>query len=916
MKICRFGLVFLAFTTLAFGQTSAPASRASQERTGVIRLEVIDPEGRGVGARGRLINLATGVERRFQTDAQGKRSLDEVPVGRYRVEIQREGFTPQSTLIEVQSAAPVARTIALTIGSLAFNVEVVAATPLAGSDLDAAEIAAPVQVAPHQDIESSNALDLSEFLSRRLRGVHLNEIQGNPYQADLNYRGYTASPLLGTPQGLSVYLDGVRLNQPFGDIVSWDLIPRNVISEVALLPGSNPLFGLNTLGGALAIRTKDGQSDPGTAIELSGGSFGRLAGELEHGGASKNGFHWYLASSLFFEDGWRTDSPSNVRQFFGKLGWQQTRTSLGLTVGYANNSLIGNGLQEQRFLDRDYSSIYTKPDITAHRAPFLTFNARHAVHSRVAISGNGYFRSIRTRTLNGDINEDSLDQQVYQPSADDIEALRAAGYTGFPLSGATAANTPFPFWRCIAQSLQRDEPAEKCNGLLNRTRSDQYNYGAAGQVTWTAFLHGQRNQLTAGAAFDRSHVDFLQSSQLGYLNPDRGVTGVNSFGDGVTGGEADGEPYDTRVDLNGRIRTFSLYATNSLAVGNKWTLSLSGRYNRTTVDNRDRINSGGGPGSLDGLHTFDRLNPAAGVTFRPSRHLNAYFSYSEGSRAPTSVELGCADPETPCKLPNAMTGDPPLRQVVTRTFEAGLRSGQESRFNWNLGWFRGENRNDILFVASEQTGFGYFRNFGRTRRQGLEADLYTRVWRFSLGGGYTFLNATYQSEETVNGESNSSNNAEAPGLAGLIEIEPGARIPLIPQHMLKLFTDLQATPKLSINFGLQALSSSYARGNENNLHEPDGIFYLGEGKSPGYAVAHLGARYQPHRRVELFVRVNNLFNRRYFTASQLGPTGFTAEGNFVARPFAAVDGEFPVQHAAFFAPGAPRGAWGGLRIRF
>jgi outer membrane receptor protein involved in Fe transport len=178
------------------------------------------------------------------------------------------------------------------------------------------------------------------------------------------------------------------------------------------------------------------------------------------------------------------------------------------------------------------------------------------------------------------------------------------------------------------------------------------------------------------------------------------------------------------------------------------------------------------------------------------------------------------------------------------------------------------------------------------------------------------LDATYQSEEEVNGASNSSSDAEAPGLEGLIEIEPGAKIPLIPQHMFKLFADWQATEKLSLNFGVLALSSSYARGNENNEHEPDGIYYLGAGKSPGYNVANLGARYQINRHVELFARVNNLFNRRYYTAAQLGVTGFTAEGNFIARPFAAVDDEYPLQHATFFAPGAPRGAWGGIRIKF
>lgn len=908
-----FFLAMVLFVACSFAK--AHHSFIAQQPTGELRLEVKDPTGKALAAAGTLTNLTTGVSRSFQTDAQGRFTLSGLNFGRYRLEVSQTGFATQSVLVDVQSANPVVRSVTLTLGGLAFNVDVVAATPLPGADLGADEIAAPVQAAPAADVRSSNALDISDFLNRRLKAVNLNEVQGNPYQADLNYRGYTASPLLGTPQGLSVYLDGVRLNQPFGDVVSWDLIPRIAIAEVALIPGSNPLFGLNTLGGALVLQSKDGVNSPVTALEIGGGSFGRLTGELEHGGSNTKGLHWYTASSLFFEDGWRTDSPSNVRQFFGKLGWQRDRTSLGVTVSYANNSLIGNGLQEQRFLDRDYRSVYTKPDITNNRAPFFNFNARHGFSSRLAISGNAYVRSIRTSTLNGDINEESLDQQVYQLSDDDRDALAAAGFTGVPTS-ITSANTPFPFWRCIAQVLQRDEPSEKCNGLLNRGRSEQYNYGGSGQFTLVNFPNGQRNQLTAGLAFDRSTVDFTQSTQLGYLNPDRSVTGLDAFGDGVTGGIADDEPFDTRVDLNGRIQTFSLYVTDALAVGNQITLSLSGRYNRTTVKNRDRINPGGGRGSLDGDHTFDRFNPAMGLTYRPLRHLNAYVSYSEGNRAPTSVELGCADPESPCKLPNAMAGDPPLQQVVTRTIEAGLRSGQESRVHWNFGWFRAENRNDILFVASEQTGFGYFKNFGKTRRQGFEADLNTRIWRFGLGGGYTYLDATYQSEEEVNGESNSSSDAEAPGLEGLIEIEPGAKIPLIPQHMFKLFADLQATKKLSLNFGVLALSSAFARGNENNEHEPDGTYYLGEGRSPGYTVANFGARYELNRHIELFARVNNLFDKRYFTAAQLGPTGFTADGNFIARPFAAVDGEFPVQHATFLAPGAPRAAWAGIRLKF
>ena len=320
----------------------------------------------------------------------------------------------------------------------ASSITVIAATPLPGVDLDRDQVAAPVQTADQLDIENSGAVNLSDFMNRRLNGVYLNEVQGNPFQPDLNYRGYTASPLLGTPQGLSVYMDGVRLNQPFGDVVSWDLIPLIAISETTLMPGSNPLFGLNTLGGALSIQTKDGNTAPGTAVQVSGGSYGRKTVDFEHGGSNSKGLSWYGAGNLFFDDGWRANSPSNVRQFFGKLGWQHTKSILGLTVAYANNLLNGNGVQEQRFLARDFSSVYTKPDVTGNRSPFLNFTARHNVTNNLTFFGNAYYRYIRTNTYNGDINEDSLDQSVYQPSAAERVALTAAGYSGFPTSGATA----------------------------------------------------------------------------------------------------------------------------------------------------------------------------------------------------------------------------------------------------------------------------------------------------------------------------------------------------------------------------------------------------------------------------------------------------------------------------------------------
>jgi outer membrane receptor protein involved in Fe transport len=785
------------------------------------------------------------------------------------------------------------------------GVDVIGTTPLPGVGLAREQIAAPVQSATSADLERSNTLELTDFMNRNLGSVHINEIQGNASQPDVNYRGYTASPLLGTPQGLSVYMDGVRLNQPFGDVVSWDLIPKSAIASINLMPGSNPLFGLNTLGGALSIQTKDGRSHAGTSLQSILGSDRRRSAELTHGGAAGS-LDWFVTANLHRDEGWRDDSPSRLGQFFGKLGWRGDRSDLKLTYAFADNTLKGNGLQEQKFLVRDYASVYTRPDITDNHAHFLNLAASHDVSERLLLTGNTYYRKIKTDTFNADINEGALNQNVYA-------------------AGENATNTPFPFARCVATVIlaatdPTQEPGERCNALINRTNTQQEAWGLAAQATWQGLLAGHRNQLTAGGGIDESRVSFSQSSQLGYLNPDRTVNGLNAYADGgLTGGELDGVPFDNRVSLDGKIRTWSGYATNTTSFRERWHLTLSGRFNRTNIRNQDHINPGGGASSLDGDHTFSRFNPAFGLTFAPSKALMMYAGYNEGSRAPTSIELGCANPAQPCRLPNAMAGDPPLNQVVAKTWEAGLQGAITENLQWQAGLFRAENVDDILFVAAPNQAFGYFRNFGKTRREGVELGLRGSADRFSFGGNYSLIRATFQSAESVNATNNSSNDAVLRGDAenGNVQISPGDNIPLVPRHILKLFADYRVNAGLVVNFNMLAVGSSFARGNENNLHEPDGRLFLGPGRAGGYAIFNLGAQYQIEPALKLTGSIQNLFNRQYSTAAQLGASGFNANGNFVARPFAppAANNDV-VRHATFFAPGAPRSFWIGLRYTF
>lgn len=895
--------------------SAAAATIYGQQRSGEMRLAVQDASGAPVRASGKLDDRA------FQTDAQGQHDFQGVAAGVHRLTVSRPGFATQVLSITVTAGATTAETVKLEVASTTSSVNVVATTPLVGADLTKDQIAAPVQTATAADVEASGAIDLSNFLNRQMNGVQINDMEGNPFQPDVNFRGYTASPLLGTPEGISVYVDGVRQNQPFGDVVAWDLIPKNAIAEMALLPGSDPLFGLNTLGGAVSVQTKDGVSNPGFSGTVLYGSSGRKEVDATWGGGKATGLNWFLAGTGFHESGWRYDSSSDVRQGYVRLGWRTVKTDLALTTTYGNNTLFGTALQDFRLLDANYTSAYTPGDVIRNRAPMFNFIARHSFSDRLTFSGNAWFRHIRTESVNPNYNNNVLGNDIYQPTPEEQATLAAAGYSGFPLSGANSLNTPFPSWPCIAEALSLGNPDGACDGLTVDSKEVQNDFGFSGQLTWSASTPLGKNQLSAGSLWDHGSVDFTQNSAYGYINPDRTITDVPAWQDGSTG-------VDSRVNLHGVTPNWSAYFSDTLTLPEHLNLTVSGRFNRFTVNNTDNLIPLAGPGSLTGHYVFQRFDPAVGMTWSVIPSINAYARFSQGSRAPTSIELGCADPANPCSLPNAFSSDPPLEQVVNDTWEVGLRGKPEVSFvrnlNWNVGAFRGENHNDILFVSSVLLGTGYFQNFAKTLREGLDAEVNGRVGRLTWGGDYTFLSATYQSTEALNGQGNNTSDialAGYPGLGGNIYVHPGNRIPLVPKNMGKGYAAIQATKRLTIDLNEIVTSSSYARGNENNAYQPDGVYYLGPGVSPGYAVTNLQAFYKLTKGFELGVQVDNLFNRYYYTAAQLANTAFTAEGAVQAMPFPAYTsgpygGSTPALSATFFAPGAPRRVWVELVAHF
>lgn len=889
---------------------------------GTIHLAVEDPSGVPMQAAGTLDDRA------FQTDAQGHYDFHNLAPGRHNLKVSKNGFATQAVSVEIGIGAEVPETVKLELAGTASRVDVVETTPLPGANLTKEQVASPVQTASAADIEESGAIALPEFLNRRMNGVFVNDMSENPFQPDINFRGYTASPVLGTPEGISVYLDGVRQNQPFGDVVAWDLIPKNAIAEMSLVPGSDPLFGLNTLGGAVSAQTKDGLTYPGLTGDLIFGGYGRKEVDATYGGGRATGFNWFLAGTGFHENGWRIDSPSDVRQGFARAGWRTDKTDIAFTTSYAYNTLLGSALQDYRLLALNYASGYTVGDSVANRAPQFNFIARHTFSENLTFSGNAWFRNIRTETVNPNYNNDVLGNDIYQPTPVEQAILSAAGYTGFPASGANITNTPFPYWPCIAEAISLGDPDAACDGNTVYSKEVQNDFGFSGQFTWIKSTPVGRNQLTAGGLWDHGSIRYTQNTAYGYINPQDGITVVPAWQDGSTL-DIDGTPVSSQVNLHGVTPNWSLYFSDTLTLKKNLNLTVSARYNRFTVNNTDYLNPVPGPGSLTGDYVYQRFNPSIGLTWSPLSSVNAYARYSQSSRAPTSIELGCADPANPCSLPNAFSSDPPLRQVVTDTWEAGLRGKPETlgpvrNLNWNVGAFRGENHNDILFVSSVLLGTGYFQNFAKTLREGIDADIDGRIGRLTWGFDYTFLSATYQSTETLDGSANNTNNAGLqgyPGLAGFITVNPGNRIPLIPKNTGKAYAVIQATKKLVFDLDEVVASSSYARGNENNAYRADGVYYLGPGVSPGYALTNVRAHYDVTKRVQLGVEIDNLFDKHYYSAAQLANTAFTALGAVQSLPFPAYTagpyaGSAPAQSVTFFAPGAPRMTWGYLQLKW
>ncbi len=717
------------------------------------------------------------------------------------------------------------------------TVEVVGTTPLPGLGTPVEQVPANVQIKTGEEIEAQKSTNVGEFLEQNLTSVTVNNGQNNPFQPDVSFRGLTASPLLGTPQGLSVFMDGVRINEPFGDAVNWDLVPQNAISTINLIPGSNPVFGLNTLGGALSLNTKSGFQYPGGAVTAYGGSWGRKAAEVEYGGHGEKN-DWYIAGTLFDEDGWRDYSPSEVRQLFGKFGREDAETDFDVSIMIADNDLQGTQALPVSFLD-NRKQAYTWPDRNQNQVLFLNAKASHFVSDTRFIAGNVYLRDYENINFSSNVNDE---------------------YDG-------ASNN----------SCDGTDPDAPCTAINDQSKTETTGYGGTLQMTFLDALAGKDNSLTLGVSADLGDTRFRQEEQNALFTDQRGTVAVDDF------------KLETDVDATNAY--YGLFLTDTWQLNDITSLTLAGRYNYAKIKIEDRT---GDDPALNGSHTFNRFNPAIGLNVNPSPTLTTYASYSEGMRAPTPVELTCADPNAPCRLPNSFLADPPLEKVVAKTIEVGARGKFNPKLGWSAAVYNTDLDDDIQFISAGGAGInaGYFDNVGKTRRRGFELGTTLAVGDLTLLANYSYVSATYESSFTINSPSNSQ------AVGDDIQVTPGNKIPGIPEHAFKLRADWAFLQDWSAGLTLNYFGDQYARGDENNQDA--------RGKVPGYTLVNLDARYQATRSLRVFLKVNNVFDEEYETLGVLG------ENFFVNGTFDASN----VQAEQFRSVGAPRAAWIGVTYAF
>jgi len=739
--------------------------------------------------------------------------------------------------------------------------------PAGGIDRD--KVPANTQVLTPADFDHTRSPALFDSILQSLPGVSVSDQTANPFQRDLQYRGFTASPVLGTPQGIAVYQNGVRVNEVFGDTVNWDFIPDVAVHRLTLVPNS-PIFGLNAIGGAVSIEMKNGFTYQGKQAEVMGGSYGRIQGAAQAGFQDGN-FAGYVMADAIKDDGWRQfASSSRLKRMYVDLGTRNDQSEFHLSFTGADNTLAGTVGTPVEMLQRNWSSVFTWPQDTRNQLAFLTATGSYSPTDTLTLAGNAYFRGFWQHHEDG--NNTNV-QFCDQPAPQQL----CFGDTVTPLDGARNLVIP----------------ASATLGEIDRTQTNAASFGGSVQATSTMKVLDHPNNFVIGMSVDRGHVQYNVAGELGTVDNNLFVTGTGFI---INQPEGDVAP----VSLLATTTYTGLYATDTFEITPRLALTAGGRFNVAQVNLDDQLRD-----TLTSSNRFQRFNPVVGATFKLLPNTTIYAGYSEANRAPTPVELSCSDASRPCLLDSFLTSDPPLKQVVSHTVEAGLRGNfalgnlapsnfplglTNGQLAWNVGVFRTENTDDIINVSNSIVlGTGFFLNAAKTLRQGVEAGLTLKSNPWNLYANYTFVDATFQTAMTVP----SANNPFADPATGNIFVTPGDHIPNVPQHRFKAGIEYAVTDAWKVGIDVNAVGSQFATGDQANQNP----------KVPPYVVVNLHGSYQVTKNVELFALVQNLFNQHYYTTGTFFSPGSVPPSLNLTDP-------------RMFVPGMPLAAYAGLRARF
>ncbi|MBN3758211.1 TonB-dependent receptor [Paraburkholderia sp. Tr-20389] len=575
------------------------------------------------------------------------------------------------------------------------SIVVIGTTPLVGIGTAIELVPANVQTIRGREIDQQHPNTLTDYFASNLQSVDINDAQGNPSQIDINYRGFTASPLLGTPQGLSVFMDGVRINEPFGDVVNWDLIPPAAIDTIQLIPGSNPTFGLNTLGGAIAIATKNGSNSPGGEAEISGGSFGRKTAQIQQGGAIGNNLDYYFTGNLSNDDGWADHNGSRLRQAFGKLRYHDADNTLSFSAGAADNTLDGSQTIPRSFLD-NRKQAYTFPDQNNNTVGYLTIAGEHYFTPNVQLSGTLYYRHYRNENVSSNVNDDILEDDDAAPATN-------------------------------VQSTVFTE-----------------SYGGSLQLSLLQNLFGKRNELTLGVAADLANTHFTQSSQDATFTDTRATVGTG--------------PYEQTTDAKTRNETYGIYFTDTFSFNEEWAMTLAGRYNwsRATIGDESGVQPLlDGRHVFSRFNPAVGINWNPTETFTAYATYNEGMrSPTSIELACADPAAPCSLPNDFIADPALQPVISKTFEVGARGRLGSSTTWSAAVYRTTL-----DDDIQFVSSNGAASTLGYFQNVGKTRRQGFELAGRTKYGKVGVSASYSYVDATYQSTWTESSASNSSADA-------------------------------------------------------------------------------------------------------------------------------------------------------------